>query len=128
MFRLFLTLPFIVSACLPDETISGYADPDAIYYLQELDGAQFAALATISFPKKGSIRGDGACNSYFASQSAPYPWLDLGPITATRATCTEQPQETQFFTALAQMTLVEVLDDLIILRNDDNREMVFRIR
>ncbi len=128
MLRLFLALPIILSACLKDETVSGYADSEATYVLEELDGAAFAARATISFPKPGSVRGLGPCNRYSADQKAPYPWLDLGPIAATRATCADVAQETLFFKALAQMSQIEALDDLIILRSDGDREMVFRIR
>ena len=128
MLRLFLTLPILLTACLKDETVSGYANPEAVFHLQELDGAAFSARATISFPEAGNIRGQAPCNSYTANQSAPYPWLQLGPIAATRATCSEQQLETLFFKALAEMTLIEVLGETVILRNDADREMVFRTR
>jgi len=108
--------------------VSGYADPQTVYRLQEINGARFTAQATITFPQEGSIKGRAPCNSYNASQSAPYPWLDLGPIAATRAACADLGQERVFFTTLSQMTQIEVLDGLLILRNDANQEMVFRVR
>lgn len=128
MFRLFLTLPIILSACLKDETVSGYADPQTVYSLQEISGTPFSAQATITFPQEGRVAGRAPCNSYSTSQSAPYPWLDLGPIAATRAACADLAQEKVFFTTLSQMTQIEVLDGLLILRNDANQEMVFRVR
>lgn len=128
MFRLFLTLPIILSACLKDETISGYADPATTYHLQEINGVAFQADATISFPEAGNIQGNAPCNRYSASQNAPYPWLETGPIIATRAACEKLPAETEYFQELSDMTQIEVLDDLLILRSDDGRELVFRAR
>ena len=128
MFRLFLTIPIILAACLKDETVSGYADPKATYHLEEIDGVTFKAGATISFPEQGSIRGKAPCNTYAADQRAPYPWLELGPIVGTRAACSDLPAEVQFFKALASMTQIEALDDLLILRSDSGAEMVFRNR
>ncbi|MGR3291115.1 MAG: META domain-containing protein [Paracoccaceae bacterium] len=128
MLRLFLILPILLAACLNDETISGYTDPDAVYHLEELGGSVFTARATISFPEQGRIAGKGPCNSYSASQNAPYPWLELGLIAATRAACSDLATERAFFQTLGQMTLIEVLGDIVILRNDARREMIFRSR
>jgi len=128
MLRLFLSLPILLAACLKDETVSGYTDADAVYFLETLDGSDFVATASISFPEAGSVRGRAPCNSYSASQSAPYPWLDLGPIAATRAACPELAAETVFFKALAGMSQIEAFGDLVILRNDAGQEMIFRSR
>jgi len=128
MLRLFLTLPIVLASCLKDETVSGYADPDAVYTLEELNGTPFDAPATISFPTAGSVRGKGPCNSYSASQSAPYPWLDLGPFAVTRALCSESPSEKLFFAALVEMTQIEAFAGVIILRSEAGGEMVFRAR
>ncbi|MEE9388071.1 MAG: META domain-containing protein [Paracoccaceae bacterium] len=128
MFRLFLTIPFLLAACLNDETVSGFADTQATYHLEEMNGVAFGARATISFPEQGLIRGRAPCNSYSAEQRAPYPWLEMGPIAATRALCADFPAETRFFNALTAMTQIEVLGDLLILRSDTGAEMVFRSR
>ncbi len=126
MFRLFLSIPILLAACLKDETVSGYADPGATYQLVEMDGAAFDARATISFPEQGSVTGKGPCNSYGASQSAPYPWLEIGAIRATRAACSDLALENQFFAALSGMSQIETFGDTVILRDDDGREMIFR--
>ena len=114
-----------LSAC-KDETISGYADTGASWSLVEVDGVAFQAKATLGFPEKGRIVGNGPCNSYSAAQSAPYPWFDTGPIAATRRACPDLPSETTFFDALAQMSIVEVSGNTLILSNEDGREMVFK--
>ncbi len=126
MFRFFLTIPILLAACLKDETISGYVDQTATFQLVEINGTPFTATTTLSFPKQGQINGQAPCNTYTASQTAPYPWFEIGPIAATRATCTEIAQEAEFFAALARMTLIEALADVVILRNDDDEEMLFR--
>jgi heat shock protein HslJ len=117
-----LTFPF---GCAGDETISGYADPETTYVLNELDGASFAARATITFPEQGRAAGEAPCNSWSAEQSAPYPWFSLGPIAATRRACPELTAEGAYLSALAAMTLAEVQGGILILSNEDGRELVF---
>ncbi len=126
MLRFFLSIPILLAGCLKDETVSGYADPGASYQLVEMDGAAFNARATISFPEQGSIAGKGPCNSYGASQSAPYPWVDIGAIRATRAACSDLTLEIEFFAALSGMSQIETFGDTVILRDDAGREMIFR--
>ena len=125
MRALALMLVLAIPAC-SDETVSGYADPDAVYRLTEIDGVAFPANATIRFPKRGAVRGEAPCNAWSAAQSAPYPWLDLGPIVATRRACPDLEAEATFFKALETMSLAEVQGPVLILSNDEVREMVFR--
>ncbi|MEM9342924.1 MAG: META domain-containing protein [Pseudomonadota bacterium] len=120
-----LLIPLLLGYCA-DETISGYAEPTVTYRLVEIDGAAFAASATISFPDEGKIAGSGPCNTYSATQSAPYPWFAVGPIAATKRVCPELEAEAAFFTALSEMSLSEVAGPVLILSNDAGREMVFQ--
>lgn len=128
MFRYFLTIPILLVAYLKDETISGYVDQSASFQLVEINGTPFTTIATLSFPEQGQISGQTPCNSYTATQTAPYPWFEIGPIAATRTTCQDFGQETEYFETLARMTLIEALADVVILRNDENEEMLFRAR
>lgn len=122
---LFTALLYVCVGCGPDETISGYADPQAIYVLKSVDGAAFEATADIAFPEEGTVIGNGPCNSFRASQSAPYPWFDLGPIAATRRACPDLAQEQTYFEALETVTLVEVSGTALLLTNTDGAELVF---
>ncbi len=117
-----LSLPFL--GCT-DETVSGYADPAATYRLVEIAGLEFTARATITFPNEGQIAGEAPCNRWAATQSVPYPWFEVGPIMATKRACLDLKSETEFLTTLAEMTLVEVQGPVLILSDDDGREMVF---
>lgn len=85
----------------------------------------FPATATITFPKKGQIEGDGPCNSYSATQTAPYPWFEAGPIVATERACADLGAEADFFTALGQVNIAEVSGGTLILSNKDGHELVF---
>ncbi len=122
--RLTLLLPLMVFGC-GDETISGYADPSAVYRLVEIDGEAFGPRATIAFQSQGRAAGEAPCNSWSAAQSAPYPWFALGPVVATRRACSELEAEGQFFEALAGMTLAEVQGSVLILTNEAGAAMVF---
>lgn len=123
-----LTLLFALPNCAGDETISGYADSTASYTLTDIDGAAFAARATIRFPEEGRIEGEAPCNTYSGPQSAPYPWFSTGPLRVTRMACPDLQAETVFFAALSEMTLAEVQGDILILSNEVGREMTFRLK
>ena len=126
---MFVFLAFLaVNACGPDETISGYAEPSAIYHLVSLDGAPFTATATISFPEQGSVSGQGPCNRYSASQNTFYPWFELGPILSTRRACPELNAEAAFFAALSEISLAEVAGDVLLLTGENGRELTFEAR
>lgn len=114
-----------MSACA-DERLSGYADRAAIYVLTEMDGAPVAGRITIGFPESGQIAGQGPCNSYSGSQTAPYPWFEAGPIRTTRRACPALTQEAAYLTALTQMELAEVLGGVLILSNSAGRQLVYR--
>ncbi|MEN9012860.1 MAG: META domain-containing protein [Yoonia sp.] len=113
-------------ACQPDETVSRHTDGVTAFALQSIDGTAFKGSATIDISESGKIAGRAPCNSYFASQTAPYPWFALGPIGSTKMACPDLAQEGQFFDALGAMTLVEVVGNTLILSNDTGREMVFQ--
>ena len=121
-------VPIILAlqACGPDETIAGYTDSTAVFVLQSIDGSDFDATATLFLGDTGRLSGNGPCNSFFADQTAPYPWFDAGPIAATRRACPALAAEGIYFEALSQMTISEVLNDVLILSNDAGREMVFQ--
>ncbi len=116
-----------LGACA-DETISGFADPAAEYALTELLGNPFTANATVAFPSQGQVRGQGPCNNWGATQTAPYPWFALGPIRASQRACDALADERAFFDALSQMTLAEVVGDVLILSDPDLGEMLFQRR
>ena len=115
----------LLGACA-DETISGYAAPEATYALETLGGDPFPARATIAFPEEGTAQGEAPCNAWSATQSAPYPWFALGPIAATRRACPDLAAEQTFLTTLAAMTLAEAQGPVLILSSDEGLEMVFR--
>jgi heat shock protein HslJ len=125
MFKLILTLPILLASCLKDETISGYADPTTVYQLIEMDGNAVATKATISFPNEGLVKGEGACNSFSANQTAPYPWFELRAIRATRAACPELAHETAYLKRLSESATIEVSGDILILRDEAGNELVF---
>lgn len=119
-----LSLALILSACFEDETVTGYGG-DRLWSLTEIDGTSFPARATIRFGGDGKVTGQAPCNRYFTTQTAPYPWLELSPIGATKMACPELATESAYFDALSAMTLVEVSGDVMILSNEDGRKMIF---
>ncbi|MEM7490723.1 MAG: META domain-containing protein, partial [Pseudomonadota bacterium] len=99
----------------PDETVSGYADRAATYVLEEMAGAPVTARATIRFPREGEVEGKGPCNAFQASQGIAYPWIEIGPVMATRRACPDLAAEEAYFAMLRAATLVEVGGDILLL-------------
>ncbi len=126
MFRFAIFLLAFIPACQGDETLSAYGAADKVWVLESVDGAAWSARTTITFPEEGKFAGNAPCNAYFGAQRAPYPWFEAGPIGATRRACPELDQEAKYFKALEAMTLAEVSGDVLVLSNEDGREMVFR--
>lgn len=115
-----------LAACRADETVRAYGGADRVWTLKLLNGANFPARATLTFPKAGEIAGEGPCNRYFGAMKVPYPWFEAGPIGSTRMACPEMAAETAFLAALEAATLSEVAGDTLMLSNTDGLEMVFK--
>jgi len=121
-------VPFlaVLNACeQPDETVTAYAKHDGPYQLATMNGEIFSATATIDLRVTGTVSGHGPCNAYRTSQTAPYPWIELGPITATRRGCPDLDAEAAFLEILGKMTIVEASNEILILSNDARDRMVF---
>lgn len=125
----FLSLPLLsipLAACDSDETLHAYGAADKEWRLVELQDAPFDATATLTFPERGKLAGQGPCNSFSTTNNVPYPWFDAGPIAATRRACPDLAAESAFFTLLEAATLSEVLGDTLTLSDDSGVLLVFR--
>lgn len=120
----FITVVFL-SACTGDETISGYAGVGSSWTLTEMDGAAAATHLRIRFAEKGHVEGEGPCNSFGATQTAPYPWIEITDIVSTERACDRLAQETQLLAALPAMSLAEVSGAVLVLTGENDRQMVF---
>jgi len=116
----------LLASCYGDETLSAYGASDVTWQLEELDGNPFQASASLTFPEEGQVAGNAPCNSFSGQQSAPYPWVEITDLAVTRRACPDLAAEGEFLAALSEMTLAEVSGDLLILSNDNGREMVFQ--
>ncbi len=114
-----------LAACREDETVAGYGAAGVIWRLETIDGAAFAASATLTFPAEGEISGEAPCNRFFGRMETPYPWFEAKNLAVTRRACPDLPAESAFFAALGAMTLAEVSGDTLILSTPEGREMVF---
>ena len=114
-----------VSGCRADESVAAYGGGDRTWVLQSIDGAVFEARATLLFAEDGGISGQAPCNRYFGKQTAPYPWFEVKGVGSTKMACPDLKAEDLYFTSLSAMTLSEVSGDVLVLSNDQGREMVF---
>lgn len=119
-----LILLMLLAACRGDETVTGYGGAGS-WRLVSVDGAPFAAQATLVMEASGAISGAAPCNRFSAMQTAPYPWFELGPLRVTRRACPQLAEEALFLDGLSAMTVSEVAGDTLILSDSEGREMVF---
>lgn len=110
-----------LAGCLRDETVTGYAA--GVWQLQHSQTAQI----TLDLTAHGQISGRGPCNSYSATQTAPYPWFEPGPIASTRVACPDLAIEQAFLAALSLMQLAEVAGPVLLLSNDSGETLEFRL-
>lgn len=114
-----------IKACTPDETLRAYGGADRTWQLIELNGEEYTAAATLTFPETGEIVGQAPCNGFSASLTVPYPWFGAENLISTRRTCPDQAAETAFLQALQTASLSEVAGDMMILSTDTGLMLVF---
>jgi heat shock protein HslJ len=119
-------LPLLaLSGWATDEPIAAYAPTGVVGQLEQISGEGFPAKATILVGMPGSVAGNAPCNSYSAAQTAPYPWIEIGQIAATKRACPGLAAEVAFFDMLGRVSIAEVSETTLILSTDDGAEMVF---
>ncbi len=124
MKKTLLIASLLLSACA-DETISGQVDTTDIWKLQSMNAEPVTENITLTFPQKGEIAGQAPCNRYSASQKAPLPWFEIGPVRATRMACAALALEQRYFEMLADMTLIERKAESLLLTNDAGQSLLF---
>lgn len=100
------------------------------WQVRTVDGEELIAGSqiTMQFTQAGEVTGFGSCRGY----AATYTQTDVGiRFTSTRMldeTCNNEPlllQEQDFTDYLSNADQLELLDDLLILRTQQGREVVF---
>ncbi|MEM1302777.1 MAG: META domain-containing protein [Pseudomonadota bacterium] len=114
----------LLAGCATDETVTRFAGEGSVWSYQDTSVGS-AVPVTLTFPEPGQVAGQGPCNRYSATQTAPYPWFELGPVAATKRACPELAAEAAYFEDLQSMSLAEVSGDVLILSNDTGKQMVF---
>lgn len=120
-----LSLILVLAACREDESVAAYAP--GLWRLIEIDGTPIGFDASLDLSETGRISGQAPCNSYFAQQSAPYPWFEAPDIAATRRACPELEAEADYLVRLSRMTLAEASGPLLILSNDAGETLTYEL-
>ena len=123
--RISLIILSILTACFKDETVSGQTEGADIWLLKTLNGTNVTTRITISFPEQGHIAGQAPCNQYFGLQTVPLPWFKVTELTASKMACPAFELEAQYFNLLQDMTTAEIIKDMLILRSDTGKSLMF---
>lgn len=119
-------LRFFLHGFLIDETLAGYMPKNTVWQLTEMDGVAVSAQITIRFHARGSVTGQAPCNRYQAHQTAPYPWIRIERLVATKRACPNLALETRYLTQLQSMTLSEISGPVLLLRTETGDTLAFR--
>lgn len=109
-----------------DETLRSYGGAGHEWHLRTLNGQAFDATATLTFPSRNRIAGTAPCNRYHSHNTAPYPWIDIGLIAATRRACPDLQAEQAFFQALGAVNVAVIKGSTLTLSDEERPLMVFR--
>ena len=96
-----------------------------VYRLISIDGAEFTARATLSFPAPDQIAGSAPCNAYSGTLASTLPAFSAATLTSTEMGCDDLPAEAVFFAALSAMTRADVTPSMVRLSNPAGRSMIF---
>lgn len=123
-----LLLLILLTGCFGDEGLTGYA-PGQWRLVQAGPQATNTPRQhiTLDLSSRGRISGQGPCNTYSATQTAPYPWFEPGPIASTRAACPDLAAERAYLAALSRMQLAEVSGPVLILSNEAGETLEYRL-
>ena len=114
----------LLVGCQKDETIAGQTTPDTIWVLTNLNDAPFEGRFTIQFGENGAVSGQMDCNRYTATQTAPLPWFELGPIASTKALCPAAQSEQAFSKTLGAAETAELQGNVLLISGPEG-ELVF---
>jgi heat shock protein HslJ len=106
-------------------TLARAQDAPVTWRLVSLNGADFAATATLSFLADGTLQGEAPCNGFGGQLTALPPDWAMGPVRATRMACDDLAAEQVFFAALTAMTAAAVTAESLILTGPEGAVMVF---
>ena len=125
--RAFLPLALLALAgCLRDETVSGYAEPGAVYRLEAVDDRPARTAFALVFPRPGRAEGQGDCLSFTARQTAPYPWFELVDERIRLPDCVHTQEERAVVLLVLAMTIAEFSGDRLLLSDEAGRALLFR--
>ena len=116
-----------LAACQSVAQNDGLGGPDTTWRLVTLDGAAFAATATLTFPDGRRLTGQAPCNSYFGALTATYPAFAAPVIGASKRACPDLQAEQAYFTALSAVTKATRDGDRLILSDASGPRLVFTI-
>lgn len=118
-----LALSFLGCA---DESVTGYADRDAVYRLIEITGTEPALEADLTFPARGAIRVETGCGVYEIATDVPYPWVAMSRAVVTPRECDTRGADAVFFGEMMRVTLAEVSGPVLILTTEEGGLLVFQ--
>ena len=96
-------LRFFLHGFLIDETLAGYMPKNTVWQLTEMDGVAVSA-----------------------HQTAPYPWIRIERLVATKRACPNLALETRYLTQLQSMTLSEISGPVLLLSTETGDTLAFR--
>jgi heat shock protein HslJ len=126
--HLILALILGLTILQPDETLRSYGGGAHEWHLITLNGTEFDGTATLTFPTRNRIAGQAPCNRYNSRNAAPYPWIEIEEIAATRRACPDLQAETAYFAALKAVNVAVIDGDTLTLSDEEHPLLVFKHR
>lgn len=88
-------------------------------------GEPVAWTATLALGADGTAYGQAPCNRFFGTSTATLPALALTDLGATRMACPDLAAESDYFQALAAVTMAEIRQGHLFLTGPEGRVLEF---
>ena len=112
-----LALLLALAACAPPRDSAAF---DGSYRLLTIDGEPIPGSADLTIAGQ-KLSGQGPCNAYWTTNTAPWPEVRLDGIATTRRQCFVEGGEADFLAALRQTTRAEPVKGGLELSGPDHR-------
>lgn len=118
----------VLAGCITGKDDGGTINAEALardWRLVTLNGADFAARATMDLREAGRASGQAPCNRWFGTIEGALPAFILQGVAATKMACPDMAAEADFLAALGRAELVALEQGRLVLTGADGLRMEF---
>lgn len=100
---------------------------DQVWELVSVNGTPYQFKGSAVFPEPGRIAGSAPCNRYMGNLAGTLEEFAIGPLAATQMACADLDAEQTFLEYLQAVNTGKLSDDVLVLTDNDQVTLEFRM-